>query len=75
MKEFRATADIEVLLLFDFAKLKSSSSEDVSVQGTNLGIVGEGAPEAQLRMREIHLGNSVMQALLVVLDCGEPSQI
>jgi hypothetical protein len=32
MKEFRAAADIEVLLLLDSAKLKSSSSEDVSVQ-------------------------------------------
>ena len=42
MKEFRAAADIEVLLLFDSAKLKSSSSEDVSVQGADLGIVGKG---------------------------------
>jgi hypothetical protein len=42
MKEFRAAADIEVLLLFDSAKLKSSSSEDVSVSDTNLGIVGKG---------------------------------
>ena len=55
MKEFRAAADIEVPLLFDSAKLKSSSSEGVSVQGADLGIVGKGPAEADLRMREIHL--------------------
>src|ERR1019366_5334072 len=58
-KEFRAATDIEVLLLFNSAKLKSSSSEDVSVQGADLGIVGKGPAEADLRMREIHLVNSV----------------
>ena len=75
MKEFRAATDIEVLLLFNSAKLKSSSSEDVSVQGADLGIVGKGTTAADLRMREIHLGNSAMQAFWVFLYCGEPSPI
>ncbi len=75
MKEFRAAADIEVLLLFDSAKLESFSSEDVSVHGADLGIVGKGPVEADLRMREIHLGNSAKPALWVFLYCGEPSPI
>ena len=63
MKQFRAAADIEVLLHFDSAKLKFSSSEYVSVQGADLGIIGKRPPEADLRVREIHLGNTTMQAL------------
>ena len=73
MYEFRAAADIEVQLLFDSAKLGSSSSEDVSVQRANLGIVGKGPAKADLRMREIHLGSSAMQALWVFLYFGEPT--
>ena len=63
MKEFRAAANVEVLLPLDSAKLKSPSSEDVSVQGADLGVVGKGPSEADLRVREIHLGNTTMQAL------------
>ena len=73
MKEFWAAADIEVLLLFDSAKLKFSSSEYVSVQGADLGIVGKGPAEADLRMREIHLGNSATQAGFSLQ--GEPSTV
>ena len=61
MKEFRAAANVEVLLPLNSAKLKSPSSEDVSVQGADLGVVGKGPPEADLRVREIHLDNSAMQ--------------
>jgi hypothetical protein len=61
MKEFRAAAHIKILLLFDFAELGLSSSEEVSVKGADLGIVGKGPPEADLRVREIHLDNSAMQ--------------
>jgi hypothetical protein len=42
MKEFRAAADVEVLLLFYSAKLKFSSSEDASIQGADLRIGGKG---------------------------------
>jgi len=66
MKEFWAAADIEVQLLFDSAKLTSSSSEDLSVQGADRRIVGKGSPEADLRVREIHLGNSAMLGALVL---------
>jgi hypothetical protein len=45
----------------------------VSVQGADLGIVGKGPAEADLRIREIHLCNSAMQALWVFLYCAEPS--
>ena len=61
MKEFRAAAHIKILLLFDFAKLELSPSEEVSIKGADLGIIGKGPPEADLRVREIHLDNSVMQ--------------
>src|SRR5450631_517064 len=75
MKEFRAAAHIKILLLFDFAKLGLSSSEEVSVQGADLGIVRKGPAEADLRMREIHLGNSAMHALWVFLYSSESSPI
>jgi hypothetical protein len=73
MKEFRAAADIEVLLLLDSAKLKSSSSEDVSVQGADLGIVGKGPAEADLRC-ENPFGNCLCR-LFRLPCCGEPSPI
>lgn len=60
MYEFRAATDIEVQLVFDSAKLTSSSTEDSSIEGADPRIVGKGPTEADLRMREIHLGNSAM---------------
>jgi len=63
IKEVRAAADVEILLLFDSPKLTSSSSEDLSAQDANLGIVRKRPAEADLSMREIHLGNSATGAL------------
>jgi hypothetical protein len=61
MKQFRAAADIEILPLFDPAKLESASSEDVPVQSADLGIVGK--RPAELGVREIHLGDSLGRRL------------